>query len=412
MSETHQPPPDALLFQSLVGFMVSKSLSAVAELGVADKLQAGPLSGRELARAVHADERFLCARVMSPVGIDRDLRRTGAGRLRVDPRVGVVTFKSSSVRLRDLAAMLGSVVALAAVGSAATGNAAPACPARESPSAQTLSRWFQRAENKTQWDLFNAAMTSFSSGTSMAVADSYDFSRFRNIVDIGGGRGFLLRAVLAKAPNVKGTLFNLPGVFEGDGIDTLGGRITCVGGDFFTTVPEGGDCYLLKHIVHDWDDDRCRALLTNIARAMDSAGTVIVVEMVMPQGQEPHFAKFADINMLAFTEGGCERTEQEFASLFESAGLQLKGIRATPTLVGVPFEAVDAASKKRPATRAGVGQQARFTKSNIATSAMDRTFRSHSPVTSLGTDGYLVWSGHWLCVPASSRRELDPASSR
>ena len=332
MSETHQPPPDALLFQSLVGFMVSKSLSAVAELGVADKLQAGPLSGRELARAVHADERFLC-RVMRLLVSTGIFAEPAPGTYALTP-VSELLRSDHSQSLRDLAAMVGSESHWQPWGQLPQAIRTGMSGSRIAFGTDAFS-WFQRAENKTQWDLFNAAMTSFSSGTSMAVADSYDFSRFRNIVDIGGGRGFLLRAVLAKAPNAKGTLFDLPGVFEGDGIDTLDGRITCVGGDFFTTVPEGGDCYLLKHIVHDWDDDRCRALLTNIARAMDSAGTVIVVEMVMPQGQEPHFAKFADINMLAFTEGGCERTEQEFASLFESAGLQLKSIRGTSTLVGV-----------------------------------------------------------------------------
>jgi hypothetical protein len=190
--------------------------------------------------------------------------------------------------------------------------------------------WFQRPENKAQWDLFNAAMTSYSSGTSMAVVESYDFSRFKHIIDIGGGRGFFLRAVLSKAPKARGTLFDLPGVFEGGDINTLGGRITCVGGDFFASVPQGGDCYLVKHIVHDWGDDRCLTLLGNIARAMDPAGTVVVVDMVMPDGPEPHFAKFGDINMLAFTEGGCERTEREFATLFDSAGLELKSVRNTP----------------------------------------------------------------------------------
>ena len=95
-------------------------------------------------------------------------------------------------------------------------------------------------------------------------------------------------------------------------------------------MPQGGDCYLVKHIVHDWGDDRCLTLLGTIARAMDPTGTVVVVDMVMPEGPEPHFAKFGDINMLAFTEGGCERTEWEFATLFDSAGLELKSVRNTP----------------------------------------------------------------------------------
>ena len=106
--------------------------------------------------------------------------------------------------------------------------------------------WFQRPENKHEWNQFNAAMTSFSSGTSIAVAQSYDFSRYKRIVDVGGGHGFLLRTVLSKVSSAKGVLCDLPGVVSGANPDELGDRIECVGVDFFEKVPEGGDCYLLK----------------------------------------------------------------------------------------------------------------------------------------------------------------------
>ncbi len=332
MSETNQSPPDALLFQALTGFMVSRSVSAVAELGVADALRDHPLSGAELARAVRADERFL-RRVMRLLVSTGIFAEPVPGTYGLTP-ISALLRSDHPLSLRDLATMLTSESHWKAWGELSEALRTGSSGSRIAFDTDAFS-WFQRPENKAQWDLFNAAMTSFSSATSMAVADNYDFSRFNHIVDIGGGRGFLLRTVLAKAPQAKGTLFDLPGVFEGDPIDTLGGRITCVGGDFFAAVPEGGDCYLLKHIIHDWDDDRCRALLTNIARVMDPAGRVIVVDMVMPDGPEPHFAKFADINMLAFTEGGCERTEQEFTSLFESAGLELKSVRTTPTVANV-----------------------------------------------------------------------------
>lgn len=327
VSEPNQLPPDAVLFQALTGFMVSRSLSAVAELGVADALRDRSLTGSELAQAVGANGRFLrrVMRLLVSVGI---FAEPAPGAYALTP-VSELLRSDHPNSLRDLTAMLTSESHWRAWGELTEA-------VRTGSSGSSLAfgtdafTWFQRRENKAQWDLFNAAMTSFSAATSMAVVQSYDFSRFRHIIDIGGGRGFFLRTVLSKATQASGTLFDLPGVFEGGGIDTLGGRIACVGGDFFTSVPEGGDCYVLKHIVHDWDDERCHTFLGNIARIMDPAGTVIVVDMVMPDGPEPAFAKVADINMLAFTEGGCERTEREFAALFESAGLQLKAIHTTP----------------------------------------------------------------------------------
>ena len=195
--------------------------------------------------------------------------------------------------------------------------------------------WFQDPENQDEWQLFNAAMTSFSSATSKAVVDSYDFSAFKRIVDVGGGHGFFLKAALAEAPNARGILFDLPGVTEGLRSDSLGDRIETAGGDFFEEVPPDGDCYTMKHILHDWGDDQCRTLLGNIVGVMDPAGTIVVVETVMPETMEPHPSKFMDVNMLAMTEGGTERTEKEFADLFESAGLRLKAIHATPSPVSV-----------------------------------------------------------------------------
>ena len=199
--------------------------------------------------------------------------------------------------------------------------------------------WFQREENRAEWQIFNAAMTSFSGITGPAVAEGYDFTGFRRIVDVGGGHGELLRTVLATAPDAKGVLADLPEVVKG--ADTFGGRIECVGGSFFDGVPAGGDCYLLKHIIHDWSDDACRTILGHIAAAMAPDGKVLLVEMVMPETPEPHLAKFQDINMLAMTEGGCERTRSEFAALFAASGLRLNAVHELPAPVAI-VEAVKA----------------------------------------------------------------------
>jgi hypothetical protein len=199
-------------------------------------------------------------------------------------------------------------------------------------------KWFQAIENKGEWDIFNAAMTSFSSSTAHAVVESVAFDRFTSIVDVGGGHGYLLKTILAAAPKAKGTVYDLPGVVDGA---EPSDRVGFVGGDFFASVPAAVDCYVLKHIIHDWSDGQCVTILSNIARAMAARGRVFVLETVMPDTPAAHPAKFMDVNMLAMTEGGCERTVKEYAALFSQAGLKL--VKVHPT--AGPVSAIEAKRK-------------------------------------------------------------------
>ena len=332
MSTADQTPPQAQLLQMLFGYMVTRGVSAVAELNVPDALKDGPRAVSDLARAVGAHERSL-HRVM------RTLVSTG---LFAEPKPDTYALTPVSellrtdvpTSMRDLAVMITAEAHWQPwaqfTDTLRTGESGP----RHAFGTDVFS-WFQRGENQDQWDLFNAAMTSFSSGTSLAVAETYDFSRFAKVVDIGGGHGFLLETILSKAPSARGVLFDLPGAIEGADRAALGERVECVGGDFFQAVPQGGDCYTLKHIIHDWDDERCRAILDSIATAMVPTGSVLVVELLMPDGPEPHPAKFMDLNMLAMTEGGTERTRAEFAALFASAGLELVAVHPTHSPVSI-----------------------------------------------------------------------------
>lgn len=332
MAETQQLPPDAQLLQALFGFMVTRSVSAVAELDVANALADGPLYYADLASAVGADQRSLyrVMRLLVSIGM---FAEPEPGTFSLTP-VSDLLRSDHPNSMRDLAVMLTSESHWLPWGrftdTLRSGKSGP-----QHAFGTDIFSWFQGVENQEQWQLFNAAMTSFSSMTSNAVVDAYDFSRFKRIVDIGGGHGFLLKAALSGAPNARGVLFDLPGVTSGLSSDSLGDRIEPVGGDFFEAVPPDGDCYTMQHILHDWSDDHCRTLLGNIVRVMDPEGTVLVVEMVMPGTPEPHPAKFMDVNMLAMTEGGTERTEREFAELFESAGLRLTAIHPTPSPVCV-----------------------------------------------------------------------------
>ena len=338
MSTPNQPPPQAQLLQMLFGFMVTRSVSAVAELNVPDALKDGPRPIADLAQAVGAHERSL-HRVM------RTLVSSGVF-AEPEPDTYALTPMSELLRsdaptsMRDLAIVLTATSHWQPWGQFAdtlrTGESGP-----QHAFGTDVFSWFQRNENQDEWDLFNAAMTSFSSGTSLAVAETYDFSRFTKVVDIGGGHGFLLKTILAKAPAAGGVLFDLPGAIEGTDREALGEWLECVGGDFFEAVPQGGHCYTLKHIIHDWDDERCCAILHNIATAMVPTGSVLVIELLMPDGPEPHPAKFMDINMLAMTEDGTERTKAEFAALFASAGLELVAVHPTRSPVSI-IEAVQA----------------------------------------------------------------------
>ena len=321
----HEMPPQALLMQGLFGFMVTKGLSAVASLDVADALKGGPLYYTDLATTVGADNRALhrTMRMLSSVGVFTEVKPgTFANNLVSELLRGDVPGN-----MRDMAVMITSESHWQPWGryheTLRSGKSGP-----QHAFGEDVFTWFQREENKAEWEIFNRAMTSFSGGTAPLVAQAYDFSRFKTIVDVGGGHGLLLKTILDSAPNARGILYDLPGVVEG--ASDLGSRIETQAGSFFDSVPAGADCYVMKHIIHDWSDDQCRQLLKNVASAMDAKGRVVVVDSVMPETPEPHPAKFMDVNMLAMTEGGCERTEREFAELFASAGLKLAAIHSTP----------------------------------------------------------------------------------
>ena len=316
----------------LFGYMVTRSISVVAELKVPDALKDGPRSTADLAQAVGAHEGAL-GRVMRTLVSTGLFAEPEPGTYALNP-VSELLRSDAPASMRDMAVMITAQAHWEPWGqfihALRTGESA----AQRAFGTDVFS-WFQRPENRDEWDLFNAAMTSFSSGTSLAVAESYDFSRFDKIVDIGGGHGFLLKTILSKAPGASGVLLDLPGAIEGADLGELSERVECVGQSFFDAAPTGGDCYILKHIIHDWGDESCRTILDHVATAMAPTGRVLVVELVMPDGPEPHPAKFMDLNMLAMTEGGKERTEAEYAALFASAGLELVAVHPTQSPVSV-----------------------------------------------------------------------------
>jgi hypothetical protein len=192
----------------------------------------------------------------------------------------------------------------------------------------SVFQWYER--NPERGAIFDGAMGDLSRPHSEALLAAFDCSAIGQLVDVGGGRGELLMAVLRANPRLRGVVFDQPHVLAPVAVPAdLEGRLELAGGDFFATAPAGADAYLLKHILHDWDDDACRTILRHIRSAMAPGGRVLILEQVIPPGNDTFPGKVADLNMLVMTEGGRERTPGEYALLLESAGLSLRRIHPT-----------------------------------------------------------------------------------
>jgi ubiquinone/menaquinone biosynthesis C-methylase UbiE len=182
--------------------------------------------------------------------------------------------------------------------------------------------------------LFNEAMIGMHGAVGAAVVEAYDFSRFRSVIDVGGGTGTLLRTILQANDNLRGTLFDLPDtIHEAHRVVSASGisaRCECVAGNFFKDVPAGHDAYVMAHVLHDWTDEQALPILRNCRRAMGRDGRLLIVEAVLPVGDVPHHGKMMDLLMLTVT-GGMERTADQFDSLLSAAGFQMTRIVATST---------------------------------------------------------------------------------
>jgi hypothetical protein len=179
--------------------------------------------------------------------------------------------------------------------------------------------------------IFNDAMTSVSTFDGPAVAAAYDFTGIHSLVDVGGGHGLLLATIMQKHPAIRGTLYEVPHVLDGAKTGPLQpylDRCTFTSGDMFSAVPPGADAYLMKHIIHDWNDELCIKILKACRKGVNSGGKLLVVDSVIEPGNDFSPRKFLDLQMLIFP-GGCERTEKQFAALFAASGWRLS--RVIPT---------------------------------------------------------------------------------
>jgi hypothetical protein len=317
----------------IFGFWTAQAIHAAAVLGVADHIEAGPKTAEELAGLVgaHGPSLHRLLRALASVGIFEEDDR---GRFAPTP-LGSTLRSGVPGSLRDTAiSMLDDAHERCwsdLLHSLRTGEVA--CDR-----AFGMSIWDYYARHPEDERAFNGAMTGLSQMVGGAVVEAYDFSPFAKIVDVAGGQGSLLSQILRATPNARGVLFDAPRVVEGAGpnLEAAGvaDRVERVGGDFFESVPDGGDLYALKWIVHDWDDERSVAILRNCRRAMHPGARLLLIESVIPPGNGPMWGKFLDLNMMVIT-GGKERTEREFADLLAAAGLRLTRVMPTKSPVSV-----------------------------------------------------------------------------
>ena len=327
-----QLPPPLVLFQMLSGFMVSQALYVAARLGLADELANGPRTVEDLAAATetHAETLYRLLRALASVDLFAEDEH---GRFGLTPLAAAMKSGPGSVRAMIL--HLGESPTWLAWGDLLNSIKTGATAFQSVHGQEVFPYYAGHPESSRP---FNEAMTEYSQTVAAAVLKAYDFSRFAHIVDVGGGHGSLLTSILQNAPEASGVVFDLPAVIAGtrDQIEAakLTGRCEAMGGNFFESVPAGGDAYVLKAIIHDWDDARAAGILRNIRRGIQPGGKLLLIETVVPPGNEPSFSKFGDLHMLVMT-GGRERTQEQFATLCETAGFRLTRVVPTESMVSL-----------------------------------------------------------------------------
>jgi O-methyltransferase domain/Dimerisation domain len=318
-------PPAMRLIQMILASQVTQIVGTIARLGLADLLAEGPRSSAELAGVTGADPDGLARllRAATTVGL---ITEAESDRFALTPLGACLATHAQPASLRDFAMMM-----------TAPGHWLPSGHLFEAvmtgrcttTTALGMGIWDYYQDNPEEDATFARAMGSLSTSTSTEVAACYDATRFSRIVDVGGSQGVLLAGLLAAAPQATGVLFDRPEVIaEARPVITARGlaeRVELVGGDFFTEIPPGGDLYVLKSVLHDWDDAHALRILANCHRAAQPGSTLLVVDGVVPTEPEPSPLHLLNLILLVQL-GGRERTRDQHQALLETAGYQLERV--------------------------------------------------------------------------------------
>ena len=327
-NRTSPSRPYEALFQMVIGKWTSQALGTVVEIGVPDQLAKGARRCGDMAREAGVSEEGLyrLLRALASAGlfietVDRRFKLTGMGQLlrRDHPEslAGFARFVAHDSTWRPWGQLAYSVK---------TGM-----PAFDHVFNASIFEHFSR--NSEAAAVFDAAMTSISATEARATSEAYGFKGLKTLMDVAGGHGLLLATVLRRHKAMRGILFDLPHVAPGAAATFaragITGRVRIESGDFFKELPFGADAILMKHILHDWDDDSATRILQACHRALGPRGKVLIVDPVLPSDNVPHYGKLLDLEMLVLTPRGRERTRAEFARLLRGAGFRLSRVIAT-----------------------------------------------------------------------------------
>lgn len=321
-------PPSVGILDATTGAAAAQTIYAAARLGIADVLSDGPLSAAAIADRVGADpvatHRLLRALAMQSIFFQR-----ADNTYELTPMAQALR-SDTATSVRPLLLMLSHPLYWEHWGKL-TDAVRTGQSSIETTYGTNLFECLDQDREVAK--IFNDAMACTSSLAIPPVLAAYDFSRAGTIVDVGGGNGRLLSAVLSATHRARGVLFELPAAAAAgrEHLDAagVGSRSEVTTGSFFDGVPRGGDVYLLKHIVHDWDDEHAAMILARVREAMTPTTKLLLIESVLPSGNKPHYGKFLDLDMLIFA-GGHERSRPEYGKLLETAGLRLN--RVIPTV--------------------------------------------------------------------------------
>ncbi len=324
---TPSPPPSAKLLEMLTGKWISQAISTAAKLNIADQLADGPVQISRLAERSNTNPRALLGlmRALASVGV---FAETEPHHFANTPMSEGLQTRPESIRA--LALFLGDRPTWDAWGELAysvrTGESAFKHVHGELP--------YEYFGKRPDCAYYDEAFTSFSNQETAAVLHAAPFSEIKKLVDIGGGHGTMLCSSLRQNETQEGILFDQAHVVAGAGpvVDSfgVGSRCSIVPGDFFESVPEGADGYLIKHVLFNWDDERASRILTVVRRAMSKDARLFIVDPVIRPGPGQVFAKFMDLEMMVLHQGGCQRTQAEFDQLLSKAGFKLVKVTDTP----------------------------------------------------------------------------------
>jgi hypothetical protein len=328
---SHGEPPVSALRGLVNGFQLSQAISVAATLGIADLLADGARTSADLAAATdaHAGSLYRLLRALASAGVLVE----GDGRRFELTALGECLRSDAPEPVGNWAAHVGQPYFWQAwanlLHTVRTGDSG-------FRAAHGMDAWEYRTEHPQEGEIFDRAMTDLARTAASAVLEVHDFARYGTVVDVGGGHGALLASVLSRHPGMQGVLFDQPQVVAGAGpvLEAAGVADRCrvAGGSFFDSVPSGGDAYVLKSILHDWDDAEATTVLRQCRRAAPEGGSLVVIERDLGQANTSPEAKLSDLNMLVVL-GGRERTIDEYGALFEAAGFRL--VDAAPTAAGL-----------------------------------------------------------------------------